>query len=113
MKINEPNRKQQRESSIQRLQMVEQFRQSGLSRRAFCKKRRIPLSTLNWWLRKTKSSSTLPVPIEFSEVTVLPPAVKANGTWAVELVAPNGLTIRCREALSISDVMKLLGESPC
>jgi hypothetical protein len=113
MKINASCRKQHRESSIQRLQMVEQFRQSDLSRKAFCKKRRIPLSTLNWWLRKTKSSSNLPAPIKFSEVTVLPPAVKANGTWAMEFVASSGLTIRCREALPIPDLMKLLKEAQC
>jgi hypothetical protein len=57
MKINKPSKKQHRKPSNQRLQMVNQFRQSGLSRKAFCKKRGIPLSTLNWWLRKTKPSS--------------------------------------------------------
>jgi len=113
MKINKPSKKQHREPSNQRLQMVEQFRQSGLSRKAFCKRRGIPVSTLNWWLRKTKSSSNPQVPIKFSEVMVVPPSMKASGTWAMELVTSSGLTIRCREALPISDLMRLLGESRC
>jgi hypothetical protein len=111
MRIHKSSKKQQRESSNQRLQMVKQFRQSGLSRKAFSKRHGIPISTLNWWLRKTKSSSKLPAPIAFSEVMVIPPSFKANDTWAMEFVAPSGLTIRCREALPISDLMKLFGES--
>jgi len=113
MKINKPSKKQHWEPSNQRRQMVEQFRQSGLSRRSFSQQHGIPLSTLNWWLRKTKSSSKLPAPIAFSEVMVVPPSMKASDMWAMELVAPSGLTIRWREALPIPDLMKLLGESRC
>lgn len=113
MKINKPSKKQHRKPSNQRLQMVNQFRQSGLSRKVFCKKRGIPLSTLNWWLRKTKPSSKPPAPIKFSEVMIMPPSMKADDAWAMELVTSSGLTIRCREALPIPDLMKLLGESRC
>jgi hypothetical protein len=113
MKINKPSKKQNREPANQRLQMVDQFRQSGLSRKAFCKKRGIPISTLTWWLRKTKSSSKLPAPNKFCEVTVIPPSMRANGTWAMELIASSGLTIRCREAIPVSDLMKLMEETRC
>jgi len=110
MRIHESGRKQYRASANQRRQMVEQFRRSGLSRRAFSRQRGIPISTLNWWLRKIKPTSNLPIPIEFSEVMVIPPSTKENGAWAMELVAPSGLTIRCREALTAPDLMQLLRE---
>lgn len=43
----------------------------------------------------------------------MPHSMKADDAWAMELVTSSGLTIRCREALPIPDLMKLLGESRC
>jgi hypothetical protein len=113
MRIHESRRKQYRASANQRRQMVEQFRRSGLSRRAYSREHGIPISTLSWWLRKTKPASSLPIPIEFSEVMAMPPSTKKSGVWAMELVSPSGLTIRYREALATSDLMLLLRESRC
>ena len=88
--------------------MVEQFRRSGLTRAAFSRQYGIPLATLSWWLAKTKRASNLPAPVVFSEVRLAPPAVTPSNAWAMEVVAPSGLTIRCREALAVRDLARLL-----
>ena len=92
----------------QRLQMVEQFRRSGLTRAAFSRQHGIPLATLGWWLSKAKRTSNVPAPVVFSEVRLTPPMVHPLSIWSVELVSPNGLTIRCREAFTVDDLAQLL-----
>jgi hypothetical protein len=92
--------------------MVEQFRRSGLTRAAFSKEYGVPLATLSWWLKKAKRSSSLPVPVVFSEVKLTPPEVSTNA-WAMEVVARSGLTIRCREPLAIHDLAYLIRSARC
>lgn len=100
--------RQYRATADQRMQMVEQFRRSGLTRAAFSKQYGIPLATLSWWLTKTKRASNLPVPVIFREVRLEPPAIEPINPWAMELIGPSGLTIRCREALAVRDLARLL-----
>ena len=92
--------------------MVEQFRRSGLTRAAFSKQYGVPLATLSWWLKKAKRASSLPVPVVFSEVNLTAPEVSTNA-WAMEVVAPSGLTIRCREPLAIHDLAHLISSAQC
>ena len=48
-------------ASSERLQMVEHFRRSGLTRKAFSHQFDVPLATtLDWWLAKTKPASGTP-----------------------------------------------------
>src|SRR5436189_4025376 len=104
-------RRQHRAPAARRMQMVEQFKRSGLTRRAFSKQYGVPIATLNWWLTKTKTRrvSNLPVPLMFSEVRLAPPPITSVGTpWAMELVSRDGLTVRCREALSLQELTELL-----
>ncbi len=103
-----------RATAAQRMQMVEQFKRSGLTRRAFSRQHGVPISTLNWWLTKTRRASKLPVPMMFSEVRVAPlPVSSAVAPWAMELVSRDGLTVRCREALSLQELDELLRGSRC
>ncbi len=113
MEIKAISRRQYRASAEHRLQMVEQFRRSGLTRAAFSKQYGVPLSTLNWWLTKTKRVSSLPVPVVFSEVQLTAPEVSTTNAWAMEVVAPSGLTIRCREELTIHDLKRLIRGARC
>jgi transposase-like protein len=106
------SQRQHRASKAERLEMVEQFRRSGLTRPAFCQQYGVPKATLSWWLRKTKQTSNLPVPVLFSEVRLEPKAT-AEHAWAMEVVAPSGLTIRCREALSVRSLAHLVRGSRC
>ena len=104
--------RQNRATADQRMRMVEQFRRSGLTRAAFSKHYGVPLATLSWWLKKAKRASNLPVPVVFSEVKLTAPDVSTNG-WAIEIVAPSGLTIRCREALTVHDLAHLIRGARC
>ena len=106
-------RRQYRATADQRLQMVEQFRRSGLTRAAFSRQYGIPLATLNWWLTKAKRASDLAVPVVFSEVVLAPPSETPNNAWAMEIVSPSGLTVRCREALPVRDLARLLRDTRC
>jgi len=76
MEIKKSPKPLQPVASAERLQMVEQFRRSGLTRKAFSTQYGIPLATLSWWLAKTKHSSNLPVPVVFREVRLAPPATE-------------------------------------
>jgi hypothetical protein len=111
MEIKTGTRQQNHRATAERLKMVEQFRRSGLTRAAFSRQHQIPLATLNWWLKKTKLASNLPVPVVFSEV-MLPPA-PATTPWAMEFVRPDGLIIRYRDAISTHDLARLLRGPRC
>jgi len=113
MEIKKATRQQNHATTAERLQMVEQFRRSGLTRVAFSRQHQIPLATLNWWLTKTKRASNLPMPVVFSEV-VLPPAPAATtSAWAMEVIRPDGLIIRCRDAFCANDLVRLLRGPRC
>jgi hypothetical protein len=107
--------KQHRATADQRLQMVEKFRQSGLTRLAFSQQYGVPLATLSWWLRKTKGVSNLPVPVPvlFSEVKLAKPGIPPDPAWGMEIVAPSGLTIRCREQVVVRDLARLIRGGRC
>jgi transposase-like protein len=96
-----------------RLQMVEQFLRSGLSRKAFSLRYGVPLATLSWWLSKAKrSSATSAAAVTFREVKV----ISAGGTpekWAMEVESPSGVKVRCREALPVGTLERLVRGGPC
>lgn len=113
MEIKGITRQQRQVSATQRLQMVEQFRRSGLTRAAFSQPYGIPLATLNWWLTKTKRTASLPAPVVFREVKLVPPPTTPSNPWAMEVVAPSGLTLRCREPLPAKVLTRLLRGARC
>lgn len=113
MEIKKATRAQNRASKAERLQMVEQFRRSGLTHVAFSRQHGIPLATLNWWLKKAKRASALPVPVVFSEVMLPPAPTVAASPWAMEFVRPDGLIVRCREPLCAGDLARLLRGPRC
>jgi hypothetical protein len=65
-------RQQHRLPADQRLQMVEQFRNSNLTCAAFSRQYGIPLATLKWWLKREKRTSTIPAPLVFGEIRLAP-----------------------------------------
>jgi hypothetical protein len=110
MKTQRDNADQSRPSVDARLQMVQRFRASSLSRRAFSKSEGVPLSTLDWWLQKAKTNTADKKPtIEFQELTLGTSHVTAAPPpWAMEVVTPGGWIIRCRETLRADEVARLL-----
>lgn len=92
--------------SAPRMQMLEQFRHSGLTRVAFSRQYGVPLPTLGYWLTKAKRASNLPVPMTFSEIRLAAPEALPPNAWAMEIVASSVLTIRCREELTVHDLVR-------
>lgn len=113
MEIKKVTRQQNHATRAERLQMVEQFRRSGLTRAAFSRQYGIPLATLRWWLAKTKRASSLPVPVVFGEVRLSPQTPTPTNPWAIEIIAPSGLMVRCREVLPVRDLARLLRGPRC
>jgi len=113
MEIRAITRKQYRASAEERMQMIEQFRRSGLTRVAFSRQYGVPLPTLGYWLAKAKRVSNLPVPMSFGEIRLAAPETSLTNTWAMEIVAPSGLTIRCREELTVHDLARLIRGRRC
>lgn len=65
-------------------EVLEEFRQSGLTQKVFCELRGIPKSTLGYWLRRERRPTAVVVPL----VRVRAPVtVKALGKIAVRVAA--------------------------
>ncbi len=91
--------------------MVERFQGSGLTRKAFAAQEGVPRSTLDFWLY-VASHRPNPPSVVFREVQVSLPAAQPTG-WAMEIESAGGLKIRCREALSGSELARLLRGAKC
>jgi transposase-like protein len=105
-------RRQYRASADQRMQMVEQFQRSGLTRKAFSLQYGVPLATLSWWLGKAKRSSDAPATMTFREVKLMA-AADPPEKWAMEVESPSGMKVRCREELSARILERLLRGPRC
>ena len=109
---NEKNTHQQKRLSVaRRLEMVEKFHRSGLTRREFTQQHGVARSTLDYWIRRARKGSHLPAPILFNEIKFPDPLITTNNGWAIEIISRSGVTIRCREAFSTDDLMQVLAEA--
>jgi hypothetical protein len=108
---NEKNTPRQKRLPVAlRLEMVDAYRRSGLTRREFAQQHGVARSTLDYWARKAGKDSHLPAPILFNEIKFPDPLISTNGGWAMEIISRSGVKIRCREALSTDDLMQVLTE---
>ena len=100
-------RKRKRSTAAERAQILEEFHRSGLTRTAFSRTHNdVPLSTLSKWLTNAKRQTSAPVLFRELRVPQVPPVTAMP--WAVEIIGPDGLMIRYREALPLQDVSWLL-----
>jgi hypothetical protein len=106
MEIDDTNEKkrQKRSTSAERAEILAEFQRSGLTRLAFSRAHNVALSTLSKWLYNSKHKSK----VHFKELRVTQTPIAAAIAWAVEIVSPDGLVIRCREALPLQDISWLL-----
>jgi transposase-like protein len=108
--------RKRRPTTEERLQMVERYHRSGLTRQSFCQQEGIPVATLGYWLTRIKrrsNPSNEPEPIVFSEVRLTSAMASATDGWAMEVVSPEGVTIRYREAFSVNELIGLLRGHQC
>ena len=73
---------------------VASFKSSGLTRREFCLREDIKPATFSYWCRKTGGNPKTPVS-GFTEVTA------TTGSVGLEVVFPNGVTVRGIHDLSL------------
>jgi hypothetical protein len=99
-------------TAAERLEMVERFRRAGQTRRAFCQSEGVAKSTLDWWLRKSKGSRRRRR-VAFQEVAVVSAGMGITSNWAMEMLSPQGWTIRSRQMLSVEEMTRLLREPRC
>ncbi len=99
-------KKYPRKTPAERAQILDEFHHSGLTRIAFSRTHNVALSTLSKWLTNAKSKRCAPVLFRELRVPQVPSVTAMP--WAVEIIGPDGLMIRYREALPLQDVSWLL-----
>jgi transposase-like protein len=105
-------RRRRRTSATQRARLIEQFRRSGLTRGAFARRHGLGVSTLGKWLTAARATPRR-TPVLFREVRLAGVASAPAITGAMEVEGAGGLTVRCREALSVQDLAMLLRGPSC
>ena len=83
--------------------LIDEQATSGLTQRAFCDLRGIPLATFGYWKRKLRGKSVSPAmptgPGADTEWIELPiHGAVAGGSWQIELDLGNGLCLRLRQS---------------
>lgn len=106
-------RRQRHHTAAQRAQVVARFHQSGLSRTQFAHRHGLVQSTLDRWLTEARDARKGSSPVVFSELRLGPPVTGAATAWAVEIVRPDGLIVRCREPLIAGELARLLRRTSC
>jgi transposase-like protein len=91
----------------QRQRLLARFHESQLTQRDFAGRRGVGLSTLSKWLR-VESEATSP-PMKFQEVTL--PNMPLR--YAVEVVSPQGWTVRLQKSSEIETLAQVLQALPC
>ena len=102
--------KMKRTTAAERAGVVEQFRQSGLSRKAFAENQDIALYKLHRWLAQARKE-TVRSPLPFREIPFLSPFSSAS--WALEIINPSGITIRFRDRPSLEELPRMLRALAC
>ncbi len=72
--------------------ILERFRSSGLTQRAFCAREGVSLTSLQRWRARIDRG----VPARFVELTPSPCPRTDDASWTLELSLPGGATIRWR-----------------
>jgi len=91
----------------QRQRFLARFHQSQLTQRDFATRHGVGLSTLSKWLRVENEKGSPPV--KFREV-ILP---NTPMPYAVEVVSPQGWTVRLQNSSEIETLAQLLQALPC
>jgi hypothetical protein len=107
------DRRRRRTSAAQRAHLVKLFQRSGLSRVAFAERHGVGVSTLGKWLTDARATSCRAAPVVFREMRLAGIASATAIPWAMEVEGVGGLTVRCREALSVQDLAALLRGPAC
>ena len=91
-----------RRSAEDREQLIQEYSASGLTRREFCAKRKINLTTFHGWFKKRRKQGSP----RFAQV-----AIPSGGSVApIEIELGNGVCIRLQNASLLKDVVAAVRE---
>jgi hypothetical protein len=102
-----PGFRRTRLSVQQRQRLLGRYHKGQLTQRDFAAREGIAVSTLIRWLQKERSNESASV--TFQEVA-LP---RDNAQWAMEVVNPQGWTMRSAQVLDAESLRQLLHALPC
>jgi transposase-like protein len=91
----------------QRQQLLAHYHRSKLTQREFAARHNLGVSTLGRWLQQERPEGQPAV--DFQEVVM----GSATGRWAMELVTPQGWTIRLAGLGEVESLPQLLNALPC
>ena len=94
-------------TAAQRQRLLARYHRGKLSQAAFAARHGLGFSTLTRWLSQERTAATSP--IQFAEV----PLPAASTAWAVEIVSPQGWTLRWRQPVTETTLSQLLRALPC
>jgi transcriptional regulator with XRE-family HTH domain len=98
----------------ERRQIAERCENSGLSQSEFARRHHLSLSSLQRWLSEARNRPRDASAVVFQEVSVASSlAPPLSPVWAVEIVGPDGITVRCRDRWAVEDLVRLLRGRPC
>jgi len=88
-------------------ELIASWKKSGLSQAAFCRRERISLSTLSYWIRKIGKSSRK-ARSKQSFVELAPSMSPSTLAPPIELVTPSGFQLRLSSGFLIDDLQRTL-----
>ena len=91
----------------QRQRLLACFHESQLTQSEFANQEGVGLSTLSKWLRLERDS--VPAKVKFQEVRLPSP----TSHWPVEVVSPQGWTVRLQNGSDVQQLSELLLALPC
>jgi transposase-like protein len=94
-------------TSKQRQRLLARYHQGHLTLRDFATRHGVGLSTLSTWLRLERDA--IPVKVKFQEVQLPNPTSR----WPVEVVSPQGWTVRLQNGSDVQHLTELLQALPC
>ncbi len=99
--------KRRRWTLKRRQRFLARFRQSEMSQRDFATRHGVGLSTLSKWLRVENEAASPPVKFQELMLPITPQR------YAVEVVSPQGWTVRLQNSSEIETLAQLLQALPC
>jgi transposase-like protein len=96
-----------RRTPAQRQRLLARYHRSKLTLKRFTARHGIGLSTLSAWLWSERN--TIPAKVKFQEVRLRNPPPR----WPVEVVSPQGWTVRLQNGSDVQMLRQLLQALPC
>ena len=107
-----PGRPQRTYPAEERKRLVRLFQRSGLSAKRFCEDRGIPVSTLSYWVRKSRrkagDGAVVEIPAGAMPEATLDGRVHEPGPASVEIRLPNQMELRISAGVDTMWVTELL-----